>query len=51
VIKSFLFGTAPNDPTTLATVAGVLAVAGCLAALAPALRAAKIDPATSLRTE
>jgi ABC-type antimicrobial peptide transport system permease subunit len=51
VIKSFLFGTAPNDPVTLATVAGLLAIVGCLAALVPAMRAAKVDPATSLRTE
>jgi ABC-type antimicrobial peptide transport system permease subunit len=51
LIKSFLFGTAPNDPATLATVAATLAIVGCLAALVPALRAAKIDPATSLRTE
>jgi predicted permease len=51
VIKSFLFGTAPNDPATLATVAATLAAAGCLAALVPAMRAAKVDPATSLRTE
>ena len=51
VIKSFLFGTAPNDPATLATVAATLAVAGCLAALLPAMRAAKVDPSTSLRTE
>ena len=51
VIKSFLFATPPNDPGTLATVAIALAVIGCLAALVPALRAAKVDPSTSLRAE
>jgi putative ABC transport system permease protein len=51
VIKSFLFGTGPNDPATLATVAAALAAVGCLAALVPAMRAAKVDPSTSLRTE
>ena len=50
-IKSFLFQTAPNDPITLATVAVLLALTGCVAALVPALRAAKIDPALSLRRE
>lgn len=51
LIKSFLFGTPPNDAGTLAAVAVTLAVAGCLAALVPALRAAKVDPSTSLRAE
>jgi putative ABC transport system permease protein len=51
VIESFLFATAPTDPATLAVVAGTLAFAGCLAALVPALRAAKVDPATSLRAD
>ncbi|HUL72827.1 MAG TPA: ADOP family duplicated permease [Vicinamibacterales bacterium] len=51
VIRSFLFATEPTDPATLATVAVTLAVAGGLAALVPALRAARVDPATSLRTE
>jgi predicted permease len=50
-IESFLFQTAPNDPATLAAVAVLLALAGCVAAIVPALRAAKVDPASSLRTE
>jgi predicted permease len=50
-IEGFLFQTAPTDPVTLATVAGVLAMAGCLAALVPALRAARVDPALTLRAE
>jgi putative ABC transport system permease protein len=51
VIESFLFETAPRDPMTLAAVAATLALSGCLAALVPAMRAAKVDPATSLRAE
>lgn len=51
VIESFLFATAPRDPVTLAAVAITLAAAGCLAALVPAMRAAKVDPATSLRAD
>ncbi|HYN10071.1 MAG TPA: ABC transporter permease [Vicinamibacterales bacterium] len=51
LIKSFLFATAPTDPMTLTIVAITLATTGCLAALVPAMRAAKIDPASSLRAE
>jgi predicted permease len=51
VIESFLFATTPTDPVTLAAVAVTLAAAGCLAALVPAMRAAKVDPATSLRAD
>lgn len=51
VIEGFLFETAPTDPVTLGAVAGTLATAGCLAALVPALRAAKVDPASSQRAE
>jgi putative ABC transport system permease protein len=50
-IESFLFQTAPTDPVTLATVAGAVAVTGCVAALVPSLRAAKVDPALTLRSE
>ena len=50
-IESFLFQTAPNDAATLAAVAAVLALTGCIAAVIPAMRAAKVDPATSLRAE
>jgi putative ABC transport system permease protein len=50
-IESFLFQTPPTDPVTLAVVAATLACAGCAAALVPALRAAKVDPALTLRAE
>jgi predicted permease len=50
-IESFLFQTPPTDPATLAAVAATLGVAGCAAALIPALRAAKVDPALTLRAE
>jgi ABC-type antimicrobial peptide transport system permease subunit len=51
VIRSFLFATEPNDPMTFVAVALTLAVSGCLAALVPAARAAKVDPVASLRAE
>jgi ABC-type antimicrobial peptide transport system permease subunit len=49
LIESFLFQTAPADPLTLALVAVTLATTGCLSALVPALRAARVDPASTLR--
>ena len=51
IIQSFLFETEPTDPATFAVVALLLAGAGGLAALVPALRAARIDPAMTLRTD
>ena len=51
VIQSFLFDTAPTDRVTLAAVAVTLAVSGCVAALLPAMRAARVDPAMTLRAE
>jgi predicted permease len=51
VIASFLFETEPVDPATFAVVALTLAGTGVLAALVPALRAARIEPITTLRTE
>ena len=50
-LESQLFGVEPADPVALgATAALVLAVA-VLASLAPALRAARVDPAVALRQE
>jgi len=51
VIKSFLFDTAPTDPLTLGAVAMIIAATGSIAALVPAMRAARIDPASSLRAD
>ncbi len=51
IIESFLFATPPTDPVTLATVALTIATTGCFAALVPSMRAAKVDPASSLRSE
>ena len=49
VASTFLFETPPTDPAVLATVAGILGLAGALASYVPALRAARVDPAVSLR--
>ena len=51
VLESLLFGVAPGDPViVVAAVAGGLAVSAG-AALTPALRASRIDPAVALKTE
>jgi ABC-type lipoprotein release transport system permease subunit len=51
VIQSFLFETKPIEVVTFAAVAVVLVVTGCLSALLPALRAARVDPVATLRAE
>ena len=50
-IESFLFETAPTDAATFAAVALALVAVGCLAALVPAMRAARVDPVATLRAE
>jgi ABC-type antimicrobial peptide transport system permease subunit len=47
--SSVLFGVTPGDPATYALAALALAGAAALACLAPALRAARLDPAAILR--
>ncbi|MGE0862748.1 MAG: ADOP family duplicated permease [Vicinamibacterales bacterium] len=49
MVASLLFGLPPDDPATLAMAVGVLTVAGLLAAVWPARRAAGIDPVSALR--
>jgi hypothetical protein len=51
VIESFLFETTPTDTVTFAAVTLTLVAAGCLAALVPAMRAARVDPVATLRVE
>jgi macrolide transport system ATP-binding/permease protein len=51
LVKSFLFGTQPNDPGTLALAGAVLLSAAILAGYAPARRASRIDPLAALRQE
>ena len=50
-LASLLFETEPRDPLTLAGAAVVLGLAAMFAALGPARRAARVDPATVLRAE
>jgi predicted permease len=51
LIRSQLYGLAPNDPATIIGAAVVFIVTGFVAALVPALRASKIDPMDALRQE
>lgn len=50
MLTSVLFGVEPIDPMTFAAVLVVLAVTTALAIAGPAWRAARIDPAVSLRS-
>jgi putative ABC transport system permease protein len=50
-LESLLFGVRPNDPATLASVAGVFLVVTLVASYVPARRAARVDPIVALRAE
>ena len=49
VMRGLLFGVAPHDPLTFAGVAVLMAAIGVVACWTPALRAARIDPAITMR--
>src|SRR5690606_3388761 len=51
LLSSVLFGVQLLDPATFAAVIAVLAITATIAAVGPAWRAARIDPATVLRSE
>lgn len=51
VIRGLLYGVAPHDPVTLMGVAMTMLAIGIGACWLPALRAAKIDPATAIRSQ
>ncbi|NOT08423.1 MAG: ABC transporter permease [Gemmatimonadales bacterium] len=50
VIRGLLFGVTPNDPATFIGVAVVMGTVGTVACWIPALRAARIDPAVTMRS-
>jgi predicted permease len=50
-LSGMLFGVSPSDPATLMGVLLVVGAAAVLAALVPALRAARVDPMEALRDE
>lgn len=51
LIRSQLYGVTPTDPWTMIGSSVVFVVTGLVAALVPALRAAKVDPVEALRQE
>jgi len=50
-LRSLLFGVEPADPRAIAGAVAVLAAIGLAASALPARRAARIDPAETLRAE
>ena len=51
LLETLLFGTTPTDPATYAAAAALFLAVAALASTVPALRAATIDPAITLRAE
>ena len=50
-LGSMLYGVKPLDPVTLVLVPAVFFIAACLATIAPARRATRVDPIVALRGE
>jgi len=50
VIRGLLYGVAPDDPLTFASVTALMAVIGLVACWIPALRASRIDPVITMRS-
>jgi predicted permease len=50
-MSALLFGVEPGDPFTIITASVLCLVTAMLAALRPAMRAAKVDPMSALRAE
>jgi putative ABC transport system permease protein len=51
LLDTMLFGVQPLDPATFAAVAAVIGLTAIASALAPAWRAARVDPVVALRNE
>jgi predicted permease len=51
LVASLLFGIVPHDASVLIGASTVLCIVGITACVVPAVRAARVDPATTLRVE
>jgi ABC-type lipoprotein release transport system permease subunit len=50
-LQGVLYGVDTLDPTTFAGVAALLALVGVAASIGPARRAARVDPAVTMRID
>jgi putative ABC transport system permease protein len=50
-VRSLLFDVTPHDVSVFAAIPALLVVVAALACALPAVRAARLDPATALRDE
>jgi ABC-type antimicrobial peptide transport system permease subunit len=50
-LNRFLYGVTPNDPASFGVAVGALLFAGVIAAIVPAVRAARTDPMAALRAD
>jgi ABC-type antimicrobial peptide transport system permease subunit len=51
VIRSYLYGVAPHDPSSLIAAVALLGATAVIAAWLPARRAARVEPMRALRCE
>ena len=51
MVASLLYDVPANDPTTFASVSGLLAVVGLVASYIPARRATRVDAMATLKAE
>ena len=51
LLQAFLYGTSARNPVVLASVCGLVAVTGVMAAYLPARKAMRLDPSLALRCE
>ena len=50
-MASLLFGVTPTDPSTFASIAAILITVALAGSLVPALRATRVNPMATLRSE
>jgi putative ABC transport system permease protein len=51
LIRAQLYGVGPSDPHVFVLVSAVLGIVACGAMVVPAVRAARLDPISTLRAE